>query len=236
MSRIEEDMASGNSVFDDDLDSYGAQLGAQLTMHFSVERLDQQVKEKQASFDTLKKQLDDAKREWANANTELTTRRKHVSTVYAYVDKASKAITLCDTSVAESGKALNELKVLHDPWKSLEDAAVNLTTWAQVLKKASGFAERLVLELRVLQMVNQAVAMQDEEGVRIACSYILEDIVTRNQWAQQGVVSKTKAEESVLVLFTEIKDRLGLGEEGKKSLVPLLESKFPGSDTLIDWD
>ncbi|KAI1746895.1 hypothetical protein F4782DRAFT_535929 [Xylaria castorea] len=205
-------------------------------MNATVERLHQEVNVTQTTFDSVKEQLDVAKGERDTANTKLTSLRNDVSTVHTQVDAASKAITSCDASAAESGKASAQLKALHDPWKSLQDSAVNLTTWARGLKKASGFAERLVLEVRVLQMVNQAVAMQDEPGVRNACSQILGDIVSRNQWAQQGVILKTKAEESVLVPFAEIKDRLGLNGQDKKSLVPLLESKFPSSETLIDLD
>ncbi|KAI1430203.1 hypothetical protein F5Y12DRAFT_7125 [Xylaria sp. FL1777] len=235
MSQIETDVDSEFNDYDD-LGSYGVQLGTQLGIHARVEELHQQVKVKQAALDSVEKQLQDAKGERDTAYTTLTSRRNVLSTVHAHVEAASKAIASCDASVTESGKMLAELQALHDPWKSLEDSAVNLTTWAQGLKKASGFTERLVLEVRVLRMLNQAVAMQDEPGVRDACEQILGDIVTRNQWAQQDVVSKTRAEESVLAPFTEIKDKLSLNGKEKKSLVPLLESKFPDSDTLIDLE
>jgi uncharacterized coiled-coil DUF342 family protein len=202
----------------------------------AVERFHLQAKASKETFDSLTGQLNHVKKERDTANAKLTSLRNDVSTAHNSVDAASKAIASCESSAAESSKALAQLQALHDPWKSLQDSVVNLTTWAQGLRKASSFAERLLLEVRVLQMVNQGVAMQDEPGVRDACSRILGDIVTRNQWAQQGVVSKTNAEESVLVPFADIKDRLGLNGQEKKSLVPLLESKFPSSETLIDFD
>lgn len=140
----------------------------------------------------------------------------------------------CGKVEAESSAAYVQLSKLHAPWMSIQDSGRDLATWAASLKQKSGFSERLVLEVRVLKLVNVAIALQDEVGVHDACSQIMADIATRSGWNPQAVF-KAGEEESVHKVFVGIKERLGLDGPDKKSLQPLPQDDFPDTEVLMGF-
>jgi hypothetical protein len=106
---------------------------------------------------------DGQKKVWrlsAEGDERLSKLQSGKAVVHNLLEETLEAITSCDKIKTESGAVWQQLTGLHVPRMAIQGSVYNHISFATGLKQKSGFSERLVLEFRVLKLVNEATALR----------------------------------------------------------------------------